>query len=88
MDPGYFLGELQSKWRFRKSPVINLQVMVLVGEVAHYDLYRSIAIVQWNELFQRGFVTDGVKCLGIVQEYLYCSLIQIQGFSNNISEFK
>ena len=62
--------------------------MVLVGEVAHYDLYRSIAIVQWNELFQRGFVTDSVKCIGIVQEYWYCSLIQIQGFSNNISEFK
>ena len=40
-----------------------------VGEVVHYDLYRSIAKFQGNELFQRGFVIDSVKCFGIVSEY-------------------
>ena len=58
-----------------------------VGEVAHYDLSRSVAKVHWNKLFEKGFVIDGVKCFGIVNEYWYCYLIPIQGFSNVISEF-
>ena len=55
-----------------------------IDEVAHFDIYRSIAKVQWNELFQKGVVVDGVKCLGIVNEYWYCYLISIQDFSNVI----
>ena len=43
--------------------------LVSVGEVAHYDLYRSIAKVQRNELFQKGFVIDGIKCFGVINEY-------------------
>ena len=40
-----------------------------VGEVAHYDLYRSLAKIQSNELLQKGFVVDGVKCFGTFNEY-------------------
>ena len=55
-----------------------------IDEVAHFDIYRFIAKVQWNELFQKGVVVDGVKCLGIVSEYWYYYLISIQDFSNVI----
>ena len=41
----------------------------LVSEVANYVLYHSIAKVQRNELFQKGFLIDGIKCLRIVNEY-------------------
>ena len=80
------LGNSKVDWRFRWSLIINLHVLVSVGEVAHYDLYGSVAKDQRNELFQKGFVI-GVKYFGIVNENWYCYLIPIQGFSNVTSKF-
>ena len=80
LDQDTFLGNSKVNWRFRWSLVINLHVMVLVSEVANYVLYHSIAKVQRNELFQKGFLIDGIKCLRIVSEYWYY-LIATQSFS-------